>query len=448
MTSIEFHLRSSSRGRTFPGSLFIRIIHARKAASITTPLRLYPHEWNKQSHQVVYKPENTSRFYYLKEVETLIAEENFLLSNIVRLLEKQGEFTVHEVADIYKRRKNGAQLLPFVEKLTKELTSYGQERTARAYQTVTNGFIYFVRNKKISLHDIKPILIQRFERDMLVKGKSLNTISFYMRNLRAIYNRAIKERIVDPVAESPFADVFTGVQVTKKRALSKDEMALLFNLDLLAPLPSNKSDIHAELIGKRFVRREESHLCNAFIRGDVDGNALREAWLLFMFSFYARGMSFVDIAYLKKTDISNGIITYYRRKTGQKIEIKITSAMNKVIDCFHDKANGSPYVFPIIQKRGVSKRLQYESALRLQNNRLKRLADLCRIRKKLSTHVARHTWATIAKGENLPLSVISEGLGHSSEKTTAIYLASFDRSVIDRAGDAVVRAVKRIKVRD
>lgn len=103
----------------------------------------------------------------------------------------------------------------------------------------------------------------------------------------------------------------------------------------------------------------------------------------------------------------------------------------------------SPYVFPIIKDESKSPRLQYESALRVQNKRLKRLAELADIKETLTTHVARHSWATIAKQVNLPLWVISEGLGHSDEKTTYTYLASFERSVLDKANEQIHIAIQK-----
>ncbi|WP_459952239.1 tyrosine-type recombinase/integrase [Dysgonomonas termitidis] len=147
------------------------------------------------------------------------------------------------------------------------------------------------------------------------------------------------------------------------------------------------------------------------------------------------------MAYLRKENIRQGVISYYRKKTGQKIEVTVTPPLQRIIDSFSGESGNSPYLFPVIRDTDKSPRLQYENGLRLQNKRLKRLSALAGIGGKLSTHVSRHSWATTGKKQNLPLWVISEGLGHSSEKMTYTYLASFDRSTLDRANEQIALAL-------
>jgi len=167
---------------------------------------------------------------------------------------------------------------------------------------------------------------------------------------------------------------------------------------------------------------------------------------LFLFSFHARGMSFVDVSFLKKSDIQGHILTYRRRKTGQLLEMNVTPEMQQIINSFANETKNSPYVFPIITTPGKDEYHQYENALKVQNKRLKQLAKYVHLpasKFQLSTHVARHTWASLAKELNYPLAVISEGLGHTSEKTTSIYLASFDRAVLDSMNRRISKEVKK-----
>lgn len=301
-----------------------------------------------------------------------------------------------------------------------DLCEAGQERTARAYRTAAAGLIRFNKGQDLRLEHINASLIRGFEKHMKSNGKGMNTISFYMRNLRAIYNRAIREQRIQPRFENPFMQVYTGVYPTRKRALTKEEVMLLNNLDLTLtggkPSPDQKS-LTPEL---------------------------RQALALFLFCFHARGMSFVDMAYLKHESIKKDTISYFRKKTGQLLEVKITPAMRSIIGFFGNDAKWSPYVFPVITDEKKNQRLQYENALHVQNQRLKKLSRLAGIGKNISTHVARHSWATIGKNEKLPLWVISEGLGHSNEKTTYTYLASFDRSIIDNASEKISKAIKKI----
>jgi len=421
MTSIQFHLRPSSRGREFEGSLFIRVIHHRKALSITTSFQLFPSEWNEQHRKVIYHPEGASRFLYLSGIEKMMVLEKELLKSIINTLEEQGEFSVTDIVRLYRLRKSGVPMLPFVEKLADRLTTHGQYRTARAYRTTSRGLVHFTGKDSFTLTDVRSSLLKEFQEDMIGKGKTLNTVSFYMRNLRAIYNRAIRESLVESPKKNPFEGVYTGVEQTKKRALSKEDMALL-SQDLLSIK----------------TKKEETS------RNSV---ALSGAQRLFLFSFHARGMSFVDVAFLKKSDIRNNILTYRRRKTGQQLEMAVSVEMYRIINSFRDETKNSPYLFPIIRKPGENEYRQYETGLKRQNLLLKKLSCHCQlstINCQLSTHYARHTWASLAKELNFPLAVISEGLGHTSEKTTSIYLSSFDRTVLDNMNRSILRAIKKV----
>ncbi len=157
---------------------------------------------------------------------------------------------------------------------------------------------------------------------------------------------------------------------------------------------------------------------------------------IFMFLFYCRGMSFVDAAYLKKSDVQNGLISYRRHKTNQLLHIKVVCQIQNIINCYTD--DDSPYLLPIITRHGINERKQYESTLRRINNALKEIAKMIKLPVALSTYVSRHSWATIAKLKNVPVNVISDALGHDSLTTTQIYLASIDTSTIDRANSLII----------
>jgi integrase len=169
---------------------------------------------------------------------------------------------------------------------------------------------------------------------------------------------------------------------------------------------------------------------------------LQQALAMFLFCYHARGMCFVDLAYLKKSDLRGDRIHYRRHKTSQPIEVRVVPVMRRIIEWFAPLTAGCKYLFPVIVDPDKDPRLQYESGLRLQNQRLKKIAALTGIGKHFSTHVARHSWATVAKNEGLPLAVISEGLGHSNQRTTEIYLASLEQPVLDRASQVVSDAIR------
>ncbi len=162
---------------------------------------------------------------------------------------------------------------------------------------------------------------------------------------------------------------------------------------------------------------------------------------MFLFCYHARGMCFVDMAHLKSSDLCGDTIIYRRQKTGQQIELLVVPAMRRIIEWFAPQTEGSEYLFPVLTDPSKDPKLQYESGLRLQNLRLKKLAERCNINCRFSSHSARHSWATVAKNANLPISVISDGLGHANQKVTEIYLASLERSLLDDATRLVSNAI-------
>ena len=192
----------------------------------------------------------------------------------------------------------------------------------------------------------------------------------------------------------------TGVDKTSKRAISLNEIRKIKNLNL----------------------RDEPKL--DFARD------------LFLFSFYMRGMSFIDIAYLKKTNLSDGYVTYKRKKTGQQITIKWEKEMEEIINKYTDKSN--TYLFPIIERNDGTERRQYLNKMLIINRKLKKIAQLAGVSTPLSLYVARHSWASIAQAKNVPLRTISLGMGMTTKETTRIYLSSIQSNIVDKANSKIL----------
>ena len=199
--------------------------------------------------------------------------------------------------------------------------------------------------------------------------------------------------------------------------------------------------------GETGVEQEEIALiASADLRRYPQLEAARD---LFMFSFYCRGMSFVDVIRLKHDGIVRDTIFYTRSKTGQRLQIGLLPAMKEIIEKYR---TSGPYIFPYIH--GQSPRdayTQYRYSLGTVNRYLKRLGTLLNIGIPLTTYVARHSWATIAKNEGIPISLISEGLGHTSEKTTQIYLNSFAVDTLNKVNENVrmpYRIVLKMQVKN
>jgi len=282
-----------------------------------------------------------------------------------------------------------------------------------------HSLLKFRKGCLFTLADLDSSLMRDFEAHLKKNGKSMNTISFYMRNIRAIYYRAIEDKMIPRQQENPFAHVFTGVYVTKKRALKVEDIKAMRKLQ----------DKFTEILSTETAPRKRQRI-----------SGLRDSIMYFNFCLEARGMSWVDMAYLRKDSIRENGFTYRRSKTGRELDVVITPAMKTIIASFEERSAGSPYVFPVIDTRKGNERRQYETGLRIQNERLDLVARLADIHKKITTHVSRHTWATVAKDSEIDIPIISELLGHGDIKTTTIYLDSLDDSAIVKYTDKVSQA--------
>jgi integrase len=435
MATISFHYRPSKRYANPEGSLFIRIIHNRKNRDIGTNYHIYPNEWDEEK-QCIRLPDTYSlRMQYLIELDDKIQDDVQKLSTTVILLEEYGNYTIDDILRGFQIKPQENKITSYVEKVCNMLVENGQDRTARAYRTATNRLLEYNRYQDLCLDEINSTMIRKYELYLKELGKNMNTISFYMRNLRSIYNRAIKDHLILPRYENPFESVYTGIYPTRKRALTKEEMHQLSQLEV------HMYDYERKRLPLQFrMKAQKDANINCQIMHQIDPD-LQYALALFMFCFHARGMSFIDLAFLKKKNIKGDEINYCRKKTRKNMRIKITLPMKFILDYFDPMTKNSPYVFPIIVPGNGKERVQYENALHEQNKQLKKLGRLAGIEKTVTTHVARHSWATIARMEHIPLSVISEAMGHRDEKTTTIYLDSFNTSVIDRVSEQISRII-------
>ena len=259
----------------------------------------------------------------------------------------------------------------------------------------------FRENKDVLLEDIDSDLMLMYEAYLYNRGLTKNSSSFYMRILRAVYNRAVEKDLT--TNRNPFKHVYTGIDKTIKRAISLKAIKQIKNLDLsLQP-------------------------------------SLDFARDMFLFSFYTRGMSFIDMAYLKKKDLSNGTLSYRRRKTGQQLFIRWEKCMQEIAAKYYSPL--SEYLLPIIKPMSGNERTQYQNAMYLINRKLKDIGKMIDVQLPLTMYVARHSWASVAKNKNVPISVISEGMGHDSEMTTQIYLVSLDTAVVDKANSMILNSL-------
>ncbi len=416
MPSFGFCFRASVRRGGGAGSLYLRVVHGGESRSVTTEHRIFPEEWDAARRRLIIPYDHSARSRELAEIERSLLGDMSRMERVVRQMECEGGgYSIDRLMSRYRDLTTGNTLCAYTERLAAGLESEGCRRTARSYRTAAARLRAFNGGDDPKHEQLTAEFMMAFQQSLRAEGCSQNTTSFYMRTLRAIFNKAVTEGRTARPAENPFAGVYTGTAPTRKRALSQADLAALAALD--PTVTEGRTSGH-----------------------DLP-EALGRALAMFLFCYHARGMCFVDMANLRKADLRGGVIRYRRVKTGQEIELKVLPAMRRILDWFGPRTVGSRYLFPVIADPEGDIALQYESGLRIQNIRLKRIAALCGISIGISTHCARHSWATVARNAGLSLAVISEGLGHTHQRTTEIYLASLERSIIDRASQMVSEAI-------
>ncbi len=396
MASVKVKFRPSTvNGKE--STIYYQVIHKRVIRQIKTDYRILADEWNDKNGTVIIASD--SRKSVICSIKKRINQDVKLLNTVIRRLDESGkEFTANDIVVGFHESVNEQSFSQFIEDVIIQLKRLNRERTAETYTATLNSFMRFRKGNDILLDEISSDLMMEYEAYLKAQGVTMNTVSFYMRILRAVYNRAVEKGLTGQ--RNPFRHVYTGIDKTVKRAIPLKAIKRIKELDL-----SLKPNLD-------FARD------------------------MFLFCFYTRGMSFIDMAYLRKKDLQNGILSYRRRKTGQQLFIRWEKCMQEILDKY--PVNGTEHLLPIITEPEEDYRKQYSNELHRVNHLLKKIGRLLELPIPLTMYVGRHSWASIAKSRNVPVSVISEGMGHDSENTTQIYLASLDTSVVDRANKKIL----------
>lgn len=311
-------------------------------------------------------------------------------------------------------------LTTFTLSLLQELENEGRFGTAHVYRSTLKAFTaYWQEHHPQTVIPLKAgftvATLKEFEHHLQERMLKLNTISTYMRMLRAIYYRALKQGYVIYVP-GLFDYVYTGTRTDVKRALPPIEMKQVLD------------------------------------SSSIDNHSLEEAQVWFALLFVLRGMPFVDLAKLRKCDLKDNTITYRRQKTGQLLTVRLTPEASKLIQSCADHNPDSPYLLGILWKAdeqvhptygSMQEYCHYQNALRTFNRNLKKLACVLKIDSPLSSYTARHTWATIAFHRNFATGIISTALGHSSTKITETYLKPFEADELDKMNKAIIHYTEK-----
>lgn len=400
MATVKVKLRKSTvAGKA--GRIFYQISHHGEVQQLSTRFRLQPEEWDGASGRIV-APNGDPVSAVLQFAQAQIDNDIKQLRQIIHTLTAgRRAFTVRDIAEAFRAPTNRITMVEYLEEQIALLQAEKRLGTARNYLRALQSLRQFLNGAELPIASFDERIVQAYSCWLQRRGISRNSRSFYMRILRSVYNKAVRQQIVEQ--SYPFRHTYTGVDRTVKRAIPEELIRRLRHADL------------------------------------THRPALALARDLFIFSYCMRGISFIDLAYLQKEDLKGEVIHYTRRKTGQRLSVRLEPCMLEIIRRYGCQTSGSPYLFPVLRSDDpLTAYAQYQVALTCYNQRLKRLSQLLQFDVKLSSYTARHSWATTARNRNVPISVISAGMGHSSEKTTQIYLAALEGSVIDQANRRIV----------
>lgn len=286
----------------------------------------------------------------------------------------------------------------FVNQEVEKAREVGKYKTANNYLTAARSYTRFLNSDDWLFSEMTVETLENYQRWLRERNICPNTISAYMRALRVMYHRACENDGVEP-DDKAFAKVYTGRAKTAKRCITQENIQQLFALELLP------------------------------------GSSLAFARDIFIFSFYAMGMPFVDIAYLKKEQVKGNYILYARHKTGQRVKVALLPAMVNIMQRYHQ--DESEYIFPILTEKtstGISQAESQRDALhrlyllrlRQYNYSLSRLSEKLGATFHLSSYVVRHSWASLAYQHHVDIGLIGRALGHTKSSTTLLYIKSIE----------------------
>lgn len=392
--SLSLDTRRRRKDNSFP--IIIRLGHFQKTTSIATGHAIEEIYWDDSKKQVrrSYKGVQSVQF-----LNNLLLSELSKAQEIVNRLHYNGELdflSVKQLKDKIVKKTKYESFFEYGLDKAKELRVAQRFGTARNYEGVLNILKVFNKNRDVKFNELNHDFLKRFEQFHLSKpGNSRNGLASYMRTIKAIYNKGIKDDIIERDSY-PFHKYQIKINPTEKRAINVEYIKKILDLDL---------------------KKEHSlfHYRNYFL-----------------LSYMTMGMSYIDMAFLRKSDIVDGRIKFQRKKTSKIYDIKVTEQMKVILKFYVSKKKRNDFILPILKRDSLE--LQYKDAqwgLKNYNKGLKKIAELCHIEERLTSYVTRHSFATHALFKNIPLPAISAMLGHSKLSTTQIYLKSLPSNVLD-----------------
>jgi site-specific recombinase XerD len=376
--------------------IILQIIKDRKVRKISIGYSAKKDEWDFSEN----KP--SKKHPLRKELEAVISMKMATLSKQVLALELQTDnYSAETVVKKVKRKKASNSVNGYFEEVIKGLKKNNKIGNAEIYQTCKNVINTYTGNKELAFFEVDYAFLKKLESSWREKGWKESSISAYMRTFRALFNRAIKEEIIEqtiyPFKTYKISKLNTA---TQKRALNRKQISAIEKLKL----PVNSAIWHAKNI--------------------------------FLFSYYSMGTNFVDMANLTKENIAKDQLQYTRTKTHKLYNTPLHPKAKEILN-YYIKVQTDKYIFPIYSESAhvtaQQKANRLHKVLQKVNKDLKTIAEKCKISEALTTYVARHSAATILKREGISTSKIKDLLGHETEEITQVYLDSFENSELTTA---------------
>jgi integrase/recombinase XerD len=400
MASAKVVLFTSKTLKNGEHPIMLRVIHDRKTKYVNLNVNCHPDQWDEAKEI----PKRKHPLFH--EVSVLMSQRLNECKSIILDLEKENRpYSVEEITGILtqNQRKNKISVLEYFNHEIERLRSKDRLGYAAVFTSTRNYLKNFRKGKDFFFSDITPTFIVKFDEYLLEKGMKLNSAFMPMRTFKTLINYAKKEGLVNPDF-APFKEFsFSKYRRDKprKRAIKRDDIRAIENLDLKFDTP------------------------------------VWHARNYFMFSYYCAGINFIDMAYLKAENIQQGRLIYIRRKTKEHYNLTILPpAMNIIQQYQSNYPNRGGYIFPILNETHQTLQSQdyrIDKVLKSTNKYLKEIAGLADLPVHLTTYVARHSFATNLKQSGASTAIISQALGHESERTTQIYLDSLENQVVDDA---------------
>lgn len=397
-SSIKVLLYTSKVLKSGESPIMLRIIKNRKPKYISIGHSCNPKLWDMKVQRPKNSHPNKRRLDIF--IDTKITEVEQLLLDIEI---KNKEFSIETLTRQIRNSGSNADVFSFIDTIVKEENKADKVGNSGVYHQTKSMLKKFSKKDVLIFSDITTSFLKKYETFFRMKGLEEITISFYMRTLRAVFNRAIAEGCCDksiyPFHEYKISNLNTK---TVKRAITKEDIKKIAKL--------NYEEYSRLFHSKNY----------------------------FLFSFYTQGMNFIDIAKLKWSNIKNGRLNYTRSKTNKPYDVGLLLPAFEILEHYKKPVyqDGGEYIFPILSDfhdTAVRVKNRVHKVLGQTDKDLKTIADDAKIEVNLTTYVARHTYATVLKRCGVPTAVISESMGHDTERTTQIYLDSFDNDVIDEA---------------